>query len=235
MIAKFHIFLVLVAGLLLVQGCATVNTRTRSSGEASVAQPAVPQSAAEVSPALVGSMVPNMFLSILEPKSSGPSTVNLADAAKRDPLVLIFYRGGWCPYCNLQLQDIRKIEGDLTKLGYRIIGISPDRMEELAKSVEKNKLKYSLVSDAKAELMRAMGIAFKVDDKTQDQLKGYGINLSAAAGEDHGLLPVPSVFLVDRDGKISFSYVNPDYKVRLPASVVLAAAKASFKPIELKK
>lgn len=203
----------------------------KTSATPSMAQPPleVPTRAEDVKPVLVGTKLPSLTLS----KANG-ETLNLSEAARKAPMVLIFYRGGWCPYCNVQLQDLRKIESRLNKLGYQIVAVSPDQPEQLKNSVDKNKIGYTLVSDSKGELMKAMGIAFRVDDETHGKYKGYGIDLEAASGQKHHWLPVPSVFLVDRTGTVTFSYVNPDYRVRMPASVILSAAENEFKALKLK-
>jgi peroxiredoxin len=115
---------------------------------------------------------------------------DLSAAVSRKPAVLIFYRGGWCPYCNLHLGQLQEAEADLVKLGYQILAISPDRPAKLAESVEKGKLSYTLLSDAAMDAAKAFGIAFRVDDTTVEKYKGYGIDLEAASGQAHHLLPV---------------------------------------------
>lgn len=111
------------------------------------------------------------------------------------------------------------------QLGYQIIAASADRPEKLNESIEKNGLKYEVVSDGSQEAAAAFGLAFRVDDETLKRYKGFGIDLNQASGFDHNVLPVPGIFLIGKDGVIDFSYVNPDYRVRLESSVVLAAAK----------
>ena len=142
------------------------------------------------------------------------------------PAILVFYRGGWCPYCNTQLSDLRLIIKDVEALGYQVIAISPDRPEELSRTMSRDKLDYTLLSDSKADALRAFGIAFRVDEATIEKYHGYGIDLEKASGETHHALPVPSVFIVDRGHILQFSFTHPDYRVRVPGSVILAAAKA---------
>ena len=89
-----------------------------------------------------------------------------------------------------------------------------------------SKAEYLLLSDSKMQAAISMGLAFKLDDETVTVLKGYGIDLEDAMGEKHHLLPVPAVFLLDKQGTIQFEYVNPDYKVRVSPEVILAAAKS---------
>lgn len=156
--------------------------------------------------------------------SGKPITLKAQVAGK--PAILVFYRGGWCPFCNLQLSELRLIQKDAEKLGYQIIAISPDRPEELSKTLGKDKLTYTLLSDSKALALRAFGIGYRLDDASFAKYQGYGIDLEKASGEKEHALPVPSVFIVDKDGVLQFSYSHPDYRVRVPGTVVLAAAKA---------
>lgn len=181
-------------------------------------------SADAVCPILLGSAMPDVSLHTVDGKST-----TLKQQVDGRPAILVFYRGGWCPYCNTQLSELRLITADAEALGYRIIAISPDRPEELGKTMSADKLDYTLLSDSKAEALRAFGIGFRVDDATIEKYKGYGIDLEKSSGEDHHALPVPSVFIVDSAGAIQFSYVHPDYKVRVPGTVILAAAEAIAK------
>ena len=125
--------------------------------------------------------------------------------------------------------QLQKIAPELVELGYRIIAISPDRPEKLKASLDKNEFGHVLLSDSKMTAAKAFGIAYRVDDDTLKVYKNYGIDLEESSGEQHHQLPVPSVFLVGKSGRIEFQYVNPDYKVRLDPDVLLAAAKAAAK------
>lgn len=113
-------------------------------------------------------------------------------------------------------------------MGYQLLAVSPDLSAELRKSVQKQELKYSLLSDSKMTAAQALGIAFKVDDATVTQYKEYGTDLEKSSGEAHHLLPVPAVFVIATNGTIHFSYANPDYKMRLNPDVLLAAAKGAL-------
>ena len=103
---------------------------------------------------------------------------NLNNATERAPIVLIYYRGGWCPYCNTHLSELRKIELQIKKKGYLLFAVSPDSPKELAKSTAKHKMGYTLLSDSKMTGAQALGIALKVDDETIMKYKGYGIDLT---------------------------------------------------------
>jgi len=189
----------------------------------------VPLSAELVRPLLPGARVPSLTLSTFD-KKDFETTVELA----KKPTILIFYRGGWCPFCNLHFGQLQKVESDLKALGFQIVAISPDIPEGLNKTAVKEKLGYTLLSDSSMSLAKAFGIAFKVDDPTIEKYKGYGINLESASGQNHHLLPVPSVFIIGQDLRVDFSYVNPDYKIRLSPEVLLAAAQAYIKRTEKK-
>jgi peroxiredoxin len=177
-------------------------------------------SADQIRPVLLGSKLPEVALTTL----NGKATTLKAQVAGK-PAILVFYRGGWCPYCNLQLSDLRLIKKQAETLGYQIIAISPDRSEELKRTMGKQKLDYTLLSDNKAAALKAFGIGFVLDAATIQKYKGYGIDLEKASGEKHHALPVPSVFIVDKEGILQFSYVHPDYAARVPGSVILEAAK----------
>ena len=113
----------------------------------------------------------------------------------------------------------------MAELGFPLLAISPDTPENLAESRKAGELDYSLYSDSKMEAARAFGVAFQVDETTQEQYKQYGIDLNAASGEGHGQLPVPSVFLVAPGGVIQWAYWNADYKVRPKNEKLLGAAR----------
>jgi peroxiredoxin len=128
------------------------------------------------------------------------------------------------------LGQLRKIESQLTELGYQIVAVSPDKPEKLSASIEKQSLTYTLVSDSEATGIKGFGIAFRVSDQTFDAYKNkFKIDLEEHSGAKHHLLPVPAVFIISKESQVLFQYVNPDYKVRLHPEILLAAAKAYAK------
>jgi len=181
-------------------------------------------SAEAVCPIKVGMSVPSLILTTPEGQP-----FDVGEAIRQKPTVLVFYRGGWCPYCSRQLKQLAEVEPQLLALGYQLLAISTDRPEKLQETITKVKLNYTLLSDSKMVGCSAFGIAFKVEEQLVEKYKSSNMDLEAASGETHHLLPVPSVFIVGTDGVIKFSYVNPNYKVRLDPDVMLAAAKAALK------
>lgn len=132
----------------------------------------------------------------------------------------------------MQLGELHTIEADLQALGVQTIAISGDGPAKLKATADKHQMSYQLYSGGDMEAARAFGIAFKVSPSYAKRLVEYGIDLSGSSYEQHGELPVPAVFLIGADGLIHFNYVNPNYKVRCPAEVVLAAARAATRSKE---
>ena len=182
----------------------------------------VPQDAEKVCPIKVGQNLPDVNVQDVNGK-----TIKLKDLVSKKPTVMIFYRGSWCPYCNVHLGELKKMEGELEALGYQIIAMSPDLPKNLKESQSEHEMKYTLVSDSKAEASKALGLAFEVDADTYKKYLGYGINLEKASGEKHHILPVPAALVLDQDGLVHFSFVSPNYKVRINNDVLLSAAKAA--------
>lgn len=179
------------------------------------AQNDLPKAATDVSPLLIGEKIPNITL-----KSVDNVDVSVESLFKKKKTVLVFYRGGWCPYCNLHLSSLVEAEAVLLDLGYQIVAVSPDAPKNLKVTLEKDKVNYVLLSDSKGELAKAMGIAFQAPDNYKTILsKGSdGINSS--------LLPVPSVFIVTLNSEIEFEHIAPDYKHRISNELLVAAAKS---------
>lgn len=142
------------------------------------------------------------------------------------PLVLTFFRGGWCPFCNLHLAEMRLAVDQLREMGFNIWFISIDKPELLLESLDDPKIGYTIYSDASLQATRAFGLAFQVDDELFSKYLTYNIDLEKASGQAHHVLPAPATYIIGTDGIINFAYINPDYKVRLHPDVLLAAAKA---------
>ena len=186
------------------------------------------QDATDVTPLLAGMSIPTFKAKNIE----GKEITFSADSIKK-PFVLTFYRGGWCPYCNAHLGEMRQVERQLKDMGFDVFFISPDQPNHLINSLKDHKLKknidYKLLSDSSMSVAKAFKIAFKVEDETVEKYKNWGIDLEKASGHKHHLLPAPATFLVGTDGVIQFQYVNPDYKIRLAPSILMAAAQDYLK------
>ncbi len=143
----------------------------------------------------------------------------------RRPTIVLFYRGGWCPYCNAQLSDLRLVESKLRHSGFEIVFLSTDRPAILYSSLKAENIHYTLLSDSSLEAAKAFHIAYRLNDATLAQMQSYGVDLDTTTGEALHELPVPSVFIIDTTGIIRYVYSNPDYTVRLGADALWAAAQ----------
>jgi peroxiredoxin len=126
------------------------------------------------------------------------------------------------------LGQLEAIYPQLRELGYRLIAISPDQPELLDQTVTKYGHSYQFLSDSQAKAAISFGLAFRVSDELVDKYKRQGIDIEAASGEKHHILPVTAVFIIGRDGVITYNYANPNYKQRMHPDVPLAAAKVAI-------
>lgn len=172
----------------------------------------IPSKAEDISPLLIGESLPNANLQNLEGKD-----INLKDVLQLKPTVLLFYRGGWCPYCNRQLSELVKIEKEIIDLGFQIVAITPDDYQNLKNTEEKDSINYQLYSDPNGKLIQDVGIAFQ----TPTMVKGY-IATKGQKGKTSDVMPVPTLMVVDMEGKIKFEYINPNYKERMSSEMLLA-------------
>lgn len=182
----------------------------------------VATSSSEVNPLTIGDKCPAVSL-----VSSEGTTVSLTDLISSAPAVLVFYRGGWCPYCNTHLGKLATIEDELTSAGYQILAITPDAPEFLNQTAEKYHTQYQLLSDSSAQASRAFGLAFRVDDSTFQRYQSFKIPVDLevrAGGQTHHILPVPAAYVVDQSGTIKYAYWNSDYKKRVDEQELLKAA-----------
>ena len=194
-----------------------------SNGHADVA---VAMTADDVKPLVAGDLAPRFQVRNVdgEPVDFNPQELD-------KPAMILVFRGGWCPYCNVYLSDMRHVIPRIHDMGIEVMFLSGDRPELLYESLEQQAqediagLDYTILSDADAEAAIALGIAFKSAERTANYVKRKGDGYRDSSMDRHGVLPVPAVFAIDRDGVIAFTYVNPDYKMRLPADDLLAVAK----------
>lgn len=160
-------------------------------------------------------------------RTADDQPVTLAALTAGRPTVLIFYRGGWCPYCTKHLAALREIEADLRALGFQILALSPESPAALA-AAGKADLGFRLLSDRAMQAADAFGVAFLVDPPTREKYAGYGIALAPIPGDPDPAarwLPVPAVFVLRADGTIAYAHHDPDYRVRLAPADLLTAAR----------
>jgi peroxiredoxin len=180
----------------------------------------IPDSPLQVQPLSVGARAP-----IFAARTTEGALRTFEPGSYKKPTVVLFYRGGWCPYCNAQLSDLHLVEPKLRKAGFEIVFLSTDRPELLYSSLKATDIHYTLLSDRHLEAAKAFHVAYHVDDATLAKLREYGVDLEATTGTKEHELPVPSVFIIDTSGTIRFVYSNPDYTIRLGADALWTAAQ----------
>jgi peroxiredoxin len=154
-------------------------------------------------------------------KNLNGKRVSLSDYYEEGPLVLTFYRGGWCPYCMLELDAYQKMLGKFKKAGAKVLAVSPDSIKEATKTKGKRNLEFDVVTDPENRAAKLFGLAFKVDPGTLKIYQKFGINLKASQGNDNNELPMPGTYIIDKTGKIRYSFVDPDYTKRADPEEVL--------------
>lgn len=168
----------------------------------------------------VGDQAPDFAL----PNAMGRE-VRLSALLERGPVVLTFYRGAWCPYCNTQLRDYQDTLGEIEKAGATLVAVSPQTPDGSMTMTERNGLAFPVLSDVGNEVSRDYGLVFKVDEQTRERYQAVGIDLAAANGTTTWELPVPATYVIDQDGTIRAAFVEADYTQRAPARRVLDALR----------
>lgn len=139
---------------------------------------------------------------------------NLKKQLKKGDVVIIFYRGQWCPFCNKELSQLNDSLSLITAKGATVVAISPETKQNVVKTIGKTKATFPIISDSAMGIMKMYKVNFAVDETTQIKYKKYGIVFSEANGRNGANLPVPATYIVGKDGKIKYVFFNPDYKVR---------------------
>jgi peroxiredoxin len=190
------------------------------------ASASLPASAEEIVPLSTGDPAPAFTVRTVDNErfSFDPQSLD-------KPVVLISFRGGWCPYCNMHLSELRTVIPDIRALGYDILFISNDPPARLYSSLEGETqedidgLDYVILSDAELNAALAFGTAFRVADSYIARLDDHDLDYTDSSLANFKALAVPSVYVVDTTGTIVYDYVNADYKVRLAANELRAVAE----------
>ncbi len=150
------------------------------------------------------------------------NTVNFKDLLAEGPVVLTFYRGGWCPYCNIQLRAYQENLDQFQALGANLVAISPEKPDNSLETAEKNELEFTVLSDVGNEVADKFGLRYEIDPVLVER---FAPILEEYNGEESHTLPLTATYVVDTDGTIKFSYVTADYKLRAEPSDIVSALK----------
>lgn len=145
---------------------------------------------------------------------------------EQGPLVLSIYRGGWCPYCNLEMKALIDILPEVKALGAQLVGMSPETPDKAAETGSKNGADFDILSDAGNRVSGKLGLVFELSESLRPLYKQFGIDIPAYNGDETFKLPLPATYIVRNDGVIAYGFAKADYTLRMEPAEVLAQLKA---------
>jgi peroxiredoxin len=155
------------------------------------------------------------------PDAAG-NAVTLSELLKQGPVVVTFYRGTWCPYCNLALRAYQQALPQLQALGASLVAISPQTPDNSLTMQEKNELTFAVLSDVGNQVARKFRLVFSLDEAVRTTYQQIGANLPAFNGDESWELPMPGTFLIDQSRIVRLAFVDPNYTHRLDPSLIIA-------------
>jgi peroxiredoxin len=153
---------------------------------------------------------------------------SLGDLYAQGPTFVVFYRGGWCPFCNLQIHELSNAAPEFAKRGLRLVAISVDVPTQEAMTQAKHGVPFPMLSDPKLKAHQAFHVVHTAGEGEQKVLAGFGIDLQKFSGETHKSFAVPSMFLVDKQGVVRWEHADEDFKTRPTAKQMLAVAATTL-------
>lgn len=141
--------------------------------------------------------------------------ISLANLLEKGPVVVTFYRGSWCPYCNLQLRALQAKLSDILALGATLVAISPEVPDDSLTENEISKMEFTVLSDQDANVAKQYGVAWEVPEFLMEHMRvDRGLDLKAINNGNANVLPIPATFILDTEGIVKWNYVNVDYRTR---------------------
>jgi len=147
--------------------------------------------------------------------------VDLKTELKKGPVVLFFYRGSWCPYCNKQMAELEDSISLIRAKGATVIAVTPETKQSMKKIINKSKADFSIIHDEGYKIMNAYNVSFNVDSSTLAKYKSMNLLLSEANGTNDVKLPVPATYIIGTDGKIKYSYFDTNFRIRVSVAELL--------------
>ncbi len=154
-------------------------------------------------------------------KNQSGHETRMVDLLLKGPVIVTFYRGGWCPYCNFELRGYQKVLDQITAAGASLVAISPELPDASLTTIEKNELKFNVLSDPTAEYAKSLGIVFTLPESLKPIYAEFGIDVEQHNGPEQFDLPLAATFIIDFSGKVIFADVNADYTYRAEPSEVV--------------
>ncbi len=153
------------------------------------------------------------------------NSVSSNDLLKQGNLVVVFYRGAWCPFCNLYLRNLQKNLTQIKENGGVLVAISVENADTSVSVAQKNNVEFTVLSDPKLDLARKFGIVYQLSADVNEQYKGYGVDLVKQNGTEKPDLPLSATYVVNQKGEIVYSFLEPDYQKRAEPSVIIETLK----------
>ena len=152
--------------------------------------------------------------------------VAMSELLRLGPVVVTFYRGGWCPYCSIQLRAYQAVLPEITALGARLVAISPQMPEWSLVTATKNELTFDVLSDVGNEVARSFGLVYALPEELRVPLRSNNKALPAINGDESWELPIPASYVIGRDRRVALAFLDVDYRNRLDPAAILAALKS---------
>jgi peroxiredoxin len=184
----------------------------------------------------IGTLPPDVGIPVGEPapdavlRDAEGREVRLRDLVVTGPILLVFYRGGWCPFCNFQVREMTEAYPELERRRVKPVVVSVDRVDEAARTQATYTIPFPVLSDPDVVAHRAYRVAHHAGEAEVAKLRGFGIDLERASGRDHHVIAIPSVFIIDREGIVRWAHADRDYKVRPSALQLLAVIDSLHLP-----
>jgi len=166
----------------------------------------------------VGDHAPTIVL-----ENAKGATVDVGTLLKKAPVIVTFYRGGWCPYCNLELKAYQDILPEIVAAGASLVAISPEKPDDTVSTAEKNALTFEVLSDVGQKVGRAFGLVYEFTEELKSAYRGFNLDIPARnSTPGEWALPVSATYIIGRDGSIIYAYTDVDYRDRADPRDVLA-------------
>lgn len=147
----------------------------------------------------------------------------LRDLLAKGPVVVSFYRGGWCPYCNLELRALQSALPAIKQLGAHLVAVSLQTPDESLSTAEKNELAFAVLSDVGSATAKAYGIAFDLAEELRPIYARFGHALPDKNGDDSWVLPIPATYVIDTKGTVVLAFIDVNYRNRLEPAEIISA------------
>jgi peroxiredoxin len=169
----------------------------------------------------VGDRAPSIVLG-----NAKGETVDVSALLKKGPVIVVFYRGGWCPFCNLELRAFQRFLPDIEAAGASLVAISPKKPDDSLSTAEKNALTFEVLSDIGQKIGRAFRVVYEFSDELKSAYNGFGLDIPAKNGAvDEWALPISATYIIDRNGFIIYAYTDADYRDRADPIDILAVLR----------